>query len=78
MTIFQFLQSCWNCGRKAGQTCSGCGEARYCGVFCQHKDWAKHRRTCSNQEESVSPLEVKLEHSSPPHSSSAISPPKSV
>lgn len=30
-------ESCWNCGRKAAETCSGCNIARYCGSFCQHK-----------------------------------------
>ncbi|NXN87870.1 MTG16 protein, partial [Bombycilla garrulus] len=30
-------ESCWNCGRKASETCSGCNTARYCGSFCQHK-----------------------------------------
>nr|XP_015101721.1 protein CBFA2T3 [Vicugna pacos] len=35
-------ESCWNCGRKASETCSGCNAARYCGSFCQHKDWEKH------------------------------------
>lgn len=40
------LQSCWNCGRKASETCSGCNIARYCGSFCQHKDWERHHRIC--------------------------------
>ncbi|XP_053568812.1 protein CBFA2T2 isoform X2 [Bombina bombina] len=39
-------ESCWNCGRKASETCSGCNIARYCGSFCQHKDWEKHHRIC--------------------------------
>ena len=39
-------QSCWNCGRKASETCSGCNVARYCGSFCQHKDWENHHRVC--------------------------------
>lgn len=43
---FAFLQSCWNCGRKASETCSGCNTARYCGSFCQHKDWEKHHHVC--------------------------------
>ncbi|XP_019325949.1 PREDICTED: protein CBFA2T3 [Aptenodytes forsteri] len=30
-------ESCWNCGRKASETCSGCNTARYCGSFCQHR-----------------------------------------
>ncbi|OWK16120.1 hypothetical protein Celaphus_00004051 [Cervus elaphus hippelaphus] len=40
------LTSCWNCGRKASETCSGCNAARYCGSFCQHKDWEKHHHVC--------------------------------
>ncbi|NXW72303.1 MTG16 protein, partial [Hirundo rustica] len=39
-------ESCWNCGRKASETCSGCNIARYCGSFCQHKDWEKHHHVC--------------------------------
>ncbi|XP_060040996.1 protein CBFA2T3 isoform X2 [Erinaceus europaeus] len=39
-------ESCWNCGRKASETCSGCNAARYCGSFCQHKDWEKHHNVC--------------------------------
>ncbi|CAD5117784.1 DgyrCDS6535 [Dimorphilus gyrociliatus] len=39
-------ESCWNCGRKASETCSGCNVARYCGAFCQHKDWELHHRVC--------------------------------
>lgn len=40
-------QNCWNCGRKASETCSGCSAARYCGSFCQHKDWERHHLICS-------------------------------
>ncbi|XP_053637897.1 protein CBFA2T1 isoform X3 [Cherax quadricarinatus] len=40
-------QACWNCGRKAHETCSGCNVARYCGPFCQHKDWDSHHKVCS-------------------------------
>ncbi|EAT45067.1 AAEL003615-PA, partial [Aedes aegypti] len=40
------LQACWNCGRKANETCSGCNLARYCGSFCQHKDWDQHHQVC--------------------------------
>ncbi|KAG9337755.1 hypothetical protein JZ751_028252 [Albula glossodonta] len=40
------IYSCWNCGRKASETCSGCNAARYCGAFCQHKDWEKHHHVC--------------------------------
>ncbi|CAL1538578.1 unnamed protein product [Lymnaea stagnalis] len=39
-------ESCWNCGRKASETCSGCNVARYCGSFCQHKDWENHHHVC--------------------------------
>ncbi|KAB0804766.1 hypothetical protein PPYR_01736 [Photinus pyralis] len=41
--------SCWNCGRKAHETCSGCNVARYCGPFCQHKDWETHHQACSKE-----------------------------
>lgn len=39
-------ETCWNCGRKANETCSGCNIARYCGAFCQHKDWENHHHVC--------------------------------
>ncbi|KAL1501665.1 hypothetical protein ABEB36_006956 [Hypothenemus hampei] len=39
--------ACWNCGRKAHDTCSGCSVAKYCGPFCQHKDWENHHQVCS-------------------------------
>ncbi|KAF6197709.1 hypothetical protein GE061_008675 [Apolygus lucorum] len=38
--------SCWNCGRKAEETCSGCNVAKYCGSFCQRKDWDSHHTSC--------------------------------
>ncbi|KAK9758511.1 NHR2 domain like [Popillia japonica] len=41
--------SCWNCGRKAHETCSGCNIARYCGPFCQHKDWENHHQICTKE-----------------------------
>ncbi|XP_014260067.1 uncharacterized protein LOC106672840 [Cimex lectularius] len=41
--------SCWNCGRKAEETCSGCNLAKYCSSFCQHKDWESHHTTCRNK-----------------------------
>ncbi|GAB0090111.1 CBFA2T2 [Sergentomyia squamirostris] len=37
---------CWKCGRKATETCSGCGLAKYCSAFCQHKDWEQHIKIC--------------------------------
>ncbi|KZC09084.1 Protein CBFA2T3 [Dufourea novaeangliae] len=42
--------NCWNCGRPALETCGGCGIARYCGSFCQHRDWEAggHHATCNN------------------------------
>ncbi|OQR69790.1 protein CBFA2T3-like, partial [Tropilaelaps mercedesae] len=39
-------ENCFNCGRRASETCSGCSWARYCGAFCQHKDWEQHHRVC--------------------------------
>lgn len=48
------LQSCWNCGRKASETCSGCNIARYCGSFCQHKDWENHHLVCGKSRSSAS------------------------
>nr|XP_037291502.1 protein CBFA2T1-like [Rhipicephalus microplus] len=47
-------QNCWNCGRKANETCSGCNVARYCGAFCQHKDWENHHRVCGQPSSSPS------------------------
>ncbi|RWS28718.1 protein CBFA2T1-like protein [Leptotrombidium deliense] len=44
-------ENCWNCGRKATETCSGCNVARYCGAFCQHKDWENHHRSCGQNRE---------------------------
>ncbi len=49
---FFSVQICWNCGRPASETCSGCKVAKYCGSFCQHKDWESHHRVCrATQEE---------------------------
>jgi hypothetical protein len=49
---FFSAQICWNCGRPASETCSGCKVAKYCGSFCQHKDWESHHRVCrATQEE---------------------------
>ncbi|CAF0798562.1 unnamed protein product [Adineta ricciae] len=39
-------EHCWHCGRKAIETCSGCNVARYCGQFCQHRDWESHQKLC--------------------------------
>ncbi|XP_045540513.1 protein CBFA2T3 [Papilio machaon] len=47
---------CWNCGRKAQETCSGCGAARYCGAFCQHKDWENHHQVCSGRDQKPTAL----------------------
>lgn len=46
LSRFCYQQACWNCGRKANETCSGCNLARYCGSFCQHKDWETHHQAC--------------------------------
>ncbi|XP_063691198.1 protein CBFA2T3-like [Bolinopsis microptera] len=42
-------QSCWNCGRKASESCSGCKDAKYCGTFCQLKHWEAHHKTCKTE-----------------------------
>ncbi|XP_014665659.1 PREDICTED: protein CBFA2T1-like isoform X2 [Priapulus caudatus] len=47
-------ENCWNCGRKASETCSGCNTARYCGSFCQHKDWENHHKVCGQHAEPAS------------------------
>ncbi|XP_073962325.1 CBFA2/RUNX1 partner transcriptional co-repressor nervy isoform X2 [Choristoneura fumiferana] len=47
---------CWNCGRKAQETCSGCNAARYCGAFCQHKDWESHHQVCSGRDQKPTAL----------------------
>ncbi|KAJ8710410.1 hypothetical protein PYW07_009776 [Mythimna separata] len=47
---------CWNCGRKAQETCSGCNAARYCGAFCQHKDWENHHQVCSGRDQKLTSL----------------------
>ncbi|XP_063975124.1 protein CBFA2T1 isoform X2 [Diachasmimorpha longicaudata] len=48
VTLNVMGSSCWNCGRPALETCGGCGIARYCGSFCQHRDWETggHHATC--------------------------------
>ena len=46
MCPFGVCQSCWNCGRKASETCSGCMLPDTVGSFCQHKDWENHHRVC--------------------------------
>jgi MYND finger len=55
MEILMYIlcyQICWNCSRPASETCSGCKVAKYCGSFCQHKDWESHHRICrASQEE---------------------------
>ncbi|XP_055905529.1 protein CBFA2T2 isoform X2 [Eupeodes corollae] len=45
--------ACWNCGRKATETCSGCNLARYCGAFCQHKDWEHHHQICGSSRSDI-------------------------
>ncbi|KAK7175701.1 hypothetical protein R3I93_000079 [Phoxinus phoxinus] len=70
-------ESCWNCGRKASETCSGCNTARYCGSFCQHKDWEKHHHVCSQglTGSSVVPIGTPSSTSSSSSSSSSSVPP---
>ncbi|CAF3425899.1 unnamed protein product [Rotaria socialis] len=39
-------EQCWHCARRAIETCSGCNIARYCGQYCQHRDWDSHQKLC--------------------------------
>ncbi|XP_043544018.1 protein CBFA2T1 isoform X3 [Chiloscyllium plagiosum] len=66
--------SCWNCGRKASETCSGCNTARYCGSFCQHKDWEKHHHVCGQTLQAQQQGEAATASSSVTPSSEAGSP----
>ncbi|XP_059088914.1 protein CBFA2T1-like isoform X2 [Tigriopus californicus] len=54
-------QCCWNCGRQATETCSGCNLARYCSQFCQHKDWEGHHKVCGFQKDPPLDPETKSE-----------------
>ncbi|XP_029464474.1 protein CBFA2T3 isoform X2 [Rhinatrema bivittatum] len=63
-------ESCWNCGRKASETCSGCNTARYCGSFCQHKDWEKHHHVCGQGLQGL-PAAAQPDPASPSQPSSA-------
>ncbi|XP_049790100.1 protein CBFA2T3-like [Schistocerca nitens] len=65
--------ACWNCGRRANETCSGCNTARYCGAFCQHKDWDSHHQVCCKLPPPV-PLSVPAAPSQQPTSSPAVPP----
>ncbi|XP_067835464.1 protein CBFA2T1 isoform X2 [Heptranchias perlo] len=67
-------ESCWNCGRKASETCSGCNTARYCGSFCQHKDWEKHHHVCGQTLQAQQQGEAATASSSATPSSGAGSP----
>ncbi|XP_077208048.1 protein CBFA2T1 isoform X6 [Paroedura picta] len=67
-------ESCWNCGRKASETCSGCNTARYCGSFCQHKDWEKHHHICGQTLQAQQPGETPAVSSSATPNSGAGSP----
>ncbi|XP_041077650.1 protein CBFA2T3-like isoform X1 [Polyodon spathula] len=76
-------ESCWNCGRKASETCSGCNTARYCGSFCQHKDWEKHHHVCGQGLQGLPgsssvPLGTHSTSMPPTHSEGAPSAPPSV
>ncbi|KAJ8290728.1 hypothetical protein GJAV_G00016780 [Gymnothorax javanicus] len=79
-------ENCWNCGRKASETCSGCNAARYCGAFCQHKDWEKHHHVCcqtlpgQNQGQSQGEVPTAISSTATPLSGTASpeSPPSSM
>lgn len=66
--------SCWNCGRKAHETCSGCSVARYCGPFCQHKDWENHHQVCTSRDKSRPQRTPSAGPTSAPASAPQISP----
>ncbi|CAM4532488.1 unnamed protein product [Leuciscus chuanchicus] len=70
-------ESCWNCGRKASETCSGCNTARYCGSFCQHKDWEKHHHVCSQGLTGSSVVPIGTPSSTSSSSSSSVPPTRS-
>ena len=56
LELFNFIiiKNCWNCGRKATETCSGCKKAKYCSEFCQHKHWEiLHHKLCSSMNTSI-------------------------
>ena len=59
-------QICWNCGRPASETCSGCKVAKYCGSFCQHKDWESHHRICRASQEELTAGSGRLGRAHPP------------
>lgn len=63
-------ESCWNCGRKATETCSGCNVARYCGSFCQHKDWENHHHVCGQHAQSVNEDNTHSSSGGPPTAAS--------
>ena len=65
-------QACWNCGRLASETCSGCGVARYCGAFCQHKDWTEHSKSC--RQKPTAPLQTSGENKSISEATQPLSP----
>ncbi|XP_074601906.1 protein CBFA2T1-like isoform X2 [Brevipalpus obovatus] len=52
------IHNCWNCGRKASETCSGCNVARYCSSLCQHEDWENHHRACGTAREVSYPPQI--------------------
>ncbi|XP_061101144.1 protein CBFA2T3-like [Conger conger] len=71
-------ESCWNCGRKASETCSGCNTARYCGSFCQHKDWEKHHHVCGLPGGSRAPQGTPCSSSAAPPTHTGSVPPASL
>ncbi|CAF0769328.1 unnamed protein product [Brachionus calyciflorus] len=39
--------NCWNCGRRAIDTCPRCQKAKYCSKFCLNKNWETvHYKQC--------------------------------
>ena len=45
------IKQCKVCKSRAGDTkrCSGCYLVWYCGLSCQHEDWAGHKEECKEE-----------------------------
>lgn len=40
-------RTCWMCGKKAQNRCTGCKVANYCGADCQKRGWKEHKEDCA-------------------------------
>ena len=43
----EVVQLCLVCDEDAGNRCSRCEKAYYCGRVCQRSDWPSHKRNCN-------------------------------